>query len=603
MSSSELKNKLLNESIDEETLWEYLEKDFDSTIGMLLNVLYKLLEKVSDNKKQINDILHNLEILSKVLEDNKRIVKVHNELRVLIGNIYKNLDTKTNEYIKGVIDRLHTISGILNRKKKQNNNIEIIEALELIIYENRNLNVIMAFIKDNKKRILKIKDHKEKNILYRLLERYSSLKETNTEEIKYLYQVISLFINDLELSAEISSNLNYYKLAIKNKRLKHTKEIIQELEKHKTTSTGDLARRYRVYVKHPSIVEREIKELEIMSSDVVDFTNQRCFTIDGEETRCLDDAIYFEKNRDGTYTLYVHITYIPALMRYDSKAFEYATKQVETIYLMDEAKSLFPDYISNYRASLLQGQIRYTETGIWLIEPNMIINPDSFKLKKSIIKSHCRLTYDNADMIIGDNSKEYLSQTLGQVGKFALRQKKMNSKKKSNDNLRDDYLDIDLPNASLLSSSVSANIIQVCMMLFGHSTAKLAFDNNIPYINRACEEQRLLRLNNSLVSEIKENNGECTNKVIAYYTTEPITHCALGDVLYSHSSSPARRVPDAENQFCLEHLYFNGNVDDKVRYEWEARLKQHATYYNETIPRIDAFTRHYNYLKTKKLIK
>lgn len=161
MSSSELENKFLNESIDEETLWEYLEKDFDSTIDMLLNVLYKLLEKVSDNEKQINDILHNLEILSKVLEDNKRIVKVHNELRVLIGNIYKNLDTKTNEYIKGVINRLHTISGILNRKKKQNNNIEIIEALELIIYENRNLNVIMAFIKDNKKRILKIKDHKE----------------------------------------------------------------------------------------------------------------------------------------------------------------------------------------------------------------------------------------------------------------------------------------------------------------------------------------------------------------------------------------------------------------------------------------------------------
>lgn len=43
MSSSELENKFLNESIDEETLWEYLEKDFDSTIGMLLNVLLMLV--------------------------------------------------------------------------------------------------------------------------------------------------------------------------------------------------------------------------------------------------------------------------------------------------------------------------------------------------------------------------------------------------------------------------------------------------------------------------------------------------------------------------------------------------------------------------------
>ena len=165
MSSEELENKLLNECIDYELLWEYLDKDFNGTIDILFNVLFKLLDKYNGNEKQIDDILKNLEVLSKVEKESNRIVKVHNGLRGLIANIYKSLDTKTDDYIKETIDRLHTISGVLNNKKKTNNSVEIIEALELIIYKNRDLNVIMAFIKDNKKRILKIKDKKEKNIL------------------------------------------------------------------------------------------------------------------------------------------------------------------------------------------------------------------------------------------------------------------------------------------------------------------------------------------------------------------------------------------------------------------------------------------------------
>lgn len=442
------------------------------------------------------------------------------------------------------------------------------------------------------------------NILYRLLEKYSSLNESDTEEIKYLYQVISLFLTSMDFNINISKNMSYYKLALKNKKLKHVREVIQDLERHRVTSLEDLAKKYNVYVKHPSIVERELKELEIMSSSVVDFTKQRPFTIDGEETRCLDDAIYIEKNRDGTYTLYVHITYIPALMRYNSETFKYARKQVETIYLLDEAISLFPDYISNYRASLLPNQLRYTVTGIWLLDSNMNIVPDSFKLKKSIINSQHRLTYNEADMIIGDNSNDYLSQTLIQACTFALRQQNINRKnKKSNNDSINDCLEYDIPSVDLLTKSASANLIQVCMMLYGHSTAKFAFDNNIPYINRVCEEERVLKFNNTLVSEIKENEGNCSKRIVAYYTTEPKTHCALGNKLYSRSSSPARRVPDAENQFSLEHLYFSGNVSDKVRYEWEERLKRHASYYNETIPRIDAFTRHHNYLKSRNLIR
>ena len=92
-------------------------------------------------------------------------------------------------------------------------------------------------------------------------------------------------------------------------------------------------------------------------------------------------------------------------------------------------------------------------------------------------------------------------------------------------------------------------------------------------------------------------------KRLAYYTIEPELHSALGDIIYSHSSSPARRGSDAMNQFCLEHTYFTQNVSDTIKYEWEDRLRRATVHLNETIPRNNAYARHYNYLKKKELAR
>ena len=108
------------------------------------------------------------------------------------------------------------------------------------------------------------------------------------------------------------------------------------------------------------------------------------FTIDGEGSVCLDDALYWKRNRDGSYYLIEDITYIPAIIPYDFLINKVSIEMMETKYLTDGAYSLYPDIISNDLASLLPGSIKYVETGIWLIEPNMTVIEDSFRIVRSV---------------------------------------------------------------------------------------------------------------------------------------------------------------------------------------------------------------------------
>lgn len=603
MNRKEIKEIILNHQMTEELLWENLETNFTETITGILNALYELLINYDSNRNLIEQLLSTLELLAKKETITERRTELRLEVKELSSSIYKYLNPKESPELKVIIRRLQAITKYLKQCLIDEENTKKIVIIESIINETRNLRVISSLIRDNKG-ILKIKDAKGENILYKLLKKYSFLNEGNEEEINYLYQVISLFINNDEINIEIIRELNYYLSALKNKTPNHVKQMKKLLESKKQNITLDeLERKFQVFTKYPSTIERELNSFNMIHNGAIDLRNQHAYTIDGEETQCLDDALYFERNRDGSYYLYVHITYIPSLIPYISKMNRESIRRAETYYLIDDAYPLYPRYVSNYLASLLPSHIRYAETGIWLIEPNMTIVEDSFKLIKSTIKSHHRLYNEGADEIIGDRTKDILCTSLTDLGIFALKQRERNRTKEAYRQMENAHSNNPNHESRLVDKSISANIVQECALLFGKSKAELYKKKGLPYIFRACGEQQKIDLSSSLLINMTEEERRGLASKLSYYTATPETHHGLGYEVYCHAGSPARRSPDGQNQYIDEDLLFNTTPSDKTVYIWEERTKKLAEYYNQTTQRIEAFSNQYNYLMSKKLIR
>jgi len=603
MTSKKIKQIILNYEMSEELLWEYLDTDFSTTIIGILNALYELLVDCNKNNELIEELLSTLELLAKQENSTENKAKFHSEVKRLSSNIYKNLKPEIDPELKTIVRRLQTISKYLKQLLINEEAAKKIAIIENIINETRNLRIISTIIRDNKG-LLKIKDAKGENILYKLLKKYSYLNENNEDEINYLYQVISLFINNDDANIEIIKNLNYYLSALKTKTSNHVKQMRRLLEsKKQNISLGELERKFQIFTKYPSTIERELNSFNMIHNGAIDLRNQPSYTIDGEDTECLDDALYLEKNRDGSYTLYVHITYIPSLIPYLSKMNRESIRRVETYYLVDGAYPLYPSYVSNYLASLLPNNIRYTETGIWLIEPDMTIVEDSFKLIKSTIKSHHRLTYDGADEIIGNRTKDNLCQSLTDLGVFALKQREKNQTKEIYRQVENAHSNNPNHESRFVDISVSANIVQECALLFGKSKAELYKQRGLPYIFRACGEQQKLDLSNPLLTNLTEESRRELSSKLSYYTAIPEIHHGLGYEAYCHAGSPARRSPDGQNQYIDEALLFTPNPSNKMVYLWEERTKELADHYNATAQRIEAFSCQYNYLTSKKLIR
>ena len=145
--------------------------------------------------------------------------------------------------------------------------------------------------------------------------------------------------------------------------------------------------------------------------------------------------------------------------------------------------------------------------------------------------------------------------------------------------------------------------MQECALLFGKSKAEFYKKQGLPYIFRACGEQQKFDLNNPLVINMIEEDKHNLSSRLSYYTATPEIHHGLGYDVYCHAGSPARRSPDGQNQYIDEELLFAPHLSDRTVYLWEERTKMLADYYNETTPRIDAFSSQYNYLTAKKLIR
>jgi ribonuclease R len=132
-------------------------------------------------------------------------------------------------------------------------------------------------------------------------------------------------------------------------------------------------------------------------------------TVDSEDARDLDDAVYVQRLANGRYLLGVYIAdvsyYVKAKTLLDQEAQERGT----SVYLVDRVLPMLPSRLSNGICSLNEGEDRL------VMSCEMEIEADTGKVAKynifpAVIHSHHRLSYNLVRAILEEGDKEARKQ-------------------------------------------------------------------------------------------------------------------------------------------------------------------------------------------------
>jgi ribonuclease R len=196
-------------------------------------------------------------------------------------------------------------------------------------------------------------------------------------------------------------------------RLKGQKGKHSEPDEPKTGEFEEIVKKHKLRSEFSGEILAEAKKVAVIKEEDYkgreDLREQLCITIDGEDAKDLDDAVYLEKHK-SMYKLYVHIADVSHYVRFDSLLDREAVKRGTSIYLVDKVIPMLPKALSNDVCSL--------NSGVDRLALSVVIDIDlSGKLKKyhffkSVIKVKRRYTYNEVDAVLssseGDVSEEHM---------------------------------------------------------------------------------------------------------------------------------------------------------------------------------------------------
>ena len=308
----------------------------------------------------------------------------------------------------------------------------------------------------------------------------------------------------------------------------------------------------------------------------LDLTDKLIITIDGEDTKDIDDAISVERTPDG-YTLGVHIADVSHFVKpgtpLDKEAYERGT----SIYLADRVIPMLPPKLSNGICSLNEGELRLTMSAIISFDNKGDVLSSSFH--KSYIKSTARMTYENVRKLIEEKPADlcekysHLLPLLNDMYElYLLLQKKTEERGSIDFNIPEAKAVFDKNgktiNIVLRKSSFSNKIIEEFMVAANSAVAEFLWNHHIPSIYRVHDDPNEERLANtlnfmynrgydaatdihSMVEAVRGTAQESAFSTMllrsmakAKYSSKNDGHYGLGLENYCHFTSPIRRYPD-----------------------------------------------------------
>lgn len=319
-------------------------------------------------------------------------------------------------------------------------------------------------------------------------------------------------------------------------------------------------------------------------------------TIDGEDAKDYDDAVYCEKTDTG-YRLYVAIADVSHYVTPDTELDKEARARGNSVYLPGHVIPMLPEILSNQACSLLPNVNR--------LAMGCVIDLDhegrrlKTRLAKVAIKSHARLTYEEvAKMLLGEASIpswfEGSLQALDACAK-ALRARRVDD---GTIILRSHETKFQFGDNGEVSSLFevdrlwSHQLIEECMLCANMAVGRLMHESSVALIYRAHSEplnekvnafQSYLKFHNidlpdnptpkDLQSVLDACQGKPDFHAIemmvlrtlsqAFYSSEEISHYALSTDYYTHFTSPIRRYVDLTVHRAIS-TWLEGKAQDQV---------------------------------------
>lgn len=365
-------------------------------------------------------------------------------------------------------------------------------------------------------------------------------------------------------------------------------------------------------VEFPEDVLEQLKSIptEVREKDLVnrrDLTNEVIFTIDGDDTKDIDDAISVELLENGHYKLGVHIADVSYYVKENSPLDLEARKRGTSGYFVDYVNPMLPHQLSNGICSLNPNVLRLATSCVMEVDEKG--NVVDYEIFESVIKSRIQMTYKKVNAflekgIVSDGYEEF-TESLTLMKKLAdiIRNNKINR----------GFIDFDTDEIKIKVNEngepieitkrdrgVGEKIIEDFMIIANETVAAHLFYMDLPSVYRIHgqpNEDRLrkfitilgslginlkLDLNKltprtiqAIINTLKEYKQfpvlsilmlSCMDKAI--YTNKNVGHFGIASKCYTHFTSPIRRYPDTTIHRLLKEYFFSkdGITEEKIEH-------------------------------------
>ncbi len=327
----------------------------------------------------------------------------------------------------------------------------------------------------------------------------------------------------------------------------------------------------------------QVEESQIQGRE--DLRDWTIFTIDGPDTKDIDDAVSVRRRGEG-YLLGVHIADVSRYVRPDTALDDEAFSRGTSVYYANSVVPMLPKALSNGICSLNPGQDRLAFS--CLMELDGTGRLTCARLAKSVVRSRVKGVYSEVNALLDGTADEAVARKYAETVNVLPLLREVYEKRILQREMRGALeIETDEPRLILDKSGccvgvekyprgMAERMIEEFMLLANESVAAMARRAKLPFVYRIHEDPPAERVESlkevldacglaccfkgavptaaELTGLLRRAKGQPCERAVqmavlrstakAKYAPSPVGHFGLGLADYAHFTSPIRRYPD-----------------------------------------------------------